>query len=75
MPEWICCLCNSRFEEPAVKHYREDMNGEGAWLDFWENRCPCCGAEEQMIRELEEMDNGTEEHDKSGQGPAVCGVG
>ena len=54
MPEWICCLCNSRFDAPVVKHYREDMNGEGAWQDFWESCCPCCG--EQMIRELEDND-------------------
>jgi len=43
---WVCNLCGSEFEEPTVKHYREDMNGEGAWQDFYEDRCPYCGSEE-----------------------------
>ena len=51
---WVCNYCNSQFEDPSVHHYREDMNGEGAWQDFWENRCPYCGSEE--VEETEEMD-------------------
>ena len=50
---WFCNSCFSRFDKPAVDHYREDMNGEGAWQDFFENRCPYCWSDE--VEEISEV--------------------
>ena len=47
---YICYACNSLFDEPDQYHYREDMNGEGAFEDFYPRICPVCGSEE--IEEL-----------------------
>lgn len=43
---WVCDVCGERFAEPIVRHYREDMNGEGAWEDFYISLCPYCGSDE-----------------------------
>lgn len=56
---WVCYCCGWRFERPDVRHYREDMNGEGAYQDFYEELCPSCG--EGFIEELEEVEEYAEE--------------
>ena len=43
---WKCYWCDAEFDEPGNHHYREDMNGEGAWQDFFVKICPYCGSEE-----------------------------
>lgn len=49
-----CWICNREFDAPKTYHYREDMNGEGAWQDFYVNCCPYCGSDE--IDELTEQE-------------------
>ena len=53
--KWRCECCGAVVDDPDIWHYREDMNGEGAWQDFFVQICPCCGAEE--IDEMEEQDD------------------
>ena len=60
--KYICNHCNSLFDEPAIDHYREDMNGEGAFQDFYIPICPCCGSEE--IDELPPRFDDDEEDDE-----------
>lgn len=61
MNKWVCYVCNSTFDEPDIWHYREDMNGEGAWQDFYVPICPCCRAE-GIQEESEDLENGKHEY-------------
>ena len=54
-PHYYCRRCKALFDEPATWHYREDMNGEGAWQTFYVPICPQCGNED--YEELEEPDD------------------
>jgi len=60
-PSYQCNSCNALFDEPSIHHYREDMNGEGAFQDFYIPICPCCGSEE--IEELPEPDEEEDDED------------
>ncbi len=55
MPKFLCENCNEAIEEPYVYHYREDLNGEGAFADFFVSVCPLCGSEE--LRKVEGYDS------------------
>ena len=43
---WRCNSCGTIFDEPCVYSYIEDMNGEGAYQQFFVPKCPCCDSEE-----------------------------
>ena len=45
-PRYECLICGTLFDEPCVRSYLEDMNGEGAFQRFFVPYCPCCGSEE-----------------------------
>lgn len=51
-----CCYCGSTFDEPSVYHYRENLDGEYGWQDFYVEQCPYCGDEEvEPIPEDDEL--------------------
>ena len=46
---WRCRICGGRFDEPAVRVYRENLDGENGVEVRRETYCPVCG--EQYIEE------------------------
>ena len=42
---WTCCECERTFDEPVVKAYRENLDGENGWWEYTEAHCPYCGSE------------------------------
>ena len=42
---WVCYVCNQHFDEPKIVLYTEDVNGEGAYQNFYCPVCPLCGSE------------------------------
>lgn len=49
---WRCRICGVRFDEPAVRVYRENLDGENGVEVRREICCPVCG--EQYIEEDED---------------------
>ena len=45
-PKYQCYICDAQFDEPTVRRYREDVNGEGAFQNIYVQTCPYCGSEE-----------------------------
>ena len=40
-----CDYCGDVFEEPSVKTYWENLDGERGWQKFVDTFCPFCGCE------------------------------
>ena len=52
---WRCRICGVRFDEPAVRVYRENLDGENGVEVCREICCPVCA--EQYIEETEDEQN------------------
>ena len=51
------CGCGCEFREPAVRRYRENLDGENGWATFYEELCPECGSDQfEEIYEEDEDD-------------------
>lgn len=42
----ICYWCGAEFDDPEPMRYRENLDGENGWQEFYVGVCPWCGAEE-----------------------------
>lgn len=43
---WKCLFCGETFDEPSIHHYRENLDDENGWQDFYVPLCPYCGDED-----------------------------
>jgi len=64
MIRWRCECCGAVVDEPNIRVRWEDMNGEGAWMEWREALCPVCGDEQIYDFESEDMNDVEDEHDK-----------
>ena len=58
MIRWRCDFCGAVVDEPNIRVRLEDMNGEGAWMEWREALCPVCG--DEQIYDFEETEDGKE---------------
>lgn len=56
--KWRCRICGVRFDEPAVRVYRENLDGENGVEVRRETYCPVCG--EQYIEEEDDDEQDAE---------------
>lgn len=52
---WQCRICGVRFDGPAVRVYRENLDGENGWETRIDYLCPVCG-ESYMEEDDDEQD-------------------
>lgn len=43
---YTCLDCGSRFDEPRINTYRQNLDGEHGIETVTEYRCPWCGSED-----------------------------
>lgn len=53
MDDFKCMDCGATFDDPIITERREDMNGEGAWMTWYEYHCPECFSEELELNDAE----------------------
>ena len=58
MIRWRCDFCGAVVDEPNIRVRLEDMNGEGAWMEWREALCTVCG--DEQIYDFEETEDGKE---------------
>ena len=52
---WFCNECFSKFDEPSIKSYWENLDGENGWQRLHEAHCPYCGSEQvEAMREIDD---------------------
>lgn len=54
--KWRCRICGVRFDEPAVRVYRENLDGENGIEVRREVYCPVCGEDHMEEVKDDEQD-------------------